>query len=364
MGGGERSIRDTLDHLLEGFQIISPEWRYLYVNPAAAEHGRTTPQALEGRMMMEAYPGIEQTPLFDLLTRCMKERIAERLENRFEFADAAPRWFELHIEPVPDGLCIHSIDIDDRKRAEDALVAMNHDLERRVADRTAELEQANRELDAFSYSVAHDLRGPLRTIDGFARILEEEANDVLTAANKVHLDRVRVAARRMSTLIDDLLALSRITRADLVRRECSLTDVARAVAAELVAHEPERKVTWHIADGLTAFCDPSLARIVLENLLGNAWKFTAGVAEPRIEVMAAEEAGSVAVVDNGVGFDMAFSARLFEPFERLHPGSSFPGTGIGLSIVDRIVRRHGGLVRGDGAVGHGARFVFTLEPSR
>lgn len=357
----EQRFRETLDHLLEGFQIIGPDWRYLYVNPVAAGHGRTTPDQLHGKTMMEAYPGIESTPLFAALQRCMTERVADRLENHFQFADAPPRWFELRVEPVPEGLCVHSIDIEDRKRAEVVTRDANLELERRVAERTVELQEAIRELDAFSYSVAHDLRAPLRAIDGFAQLLLEDAGEALNDEGKQHLDRVRSAARRMSVLIDDLLALSRVSRTELDRHDTNLTEIARSVAGDLAAREPTREVTFQISEGLRARCDPALARIVFENVLGNAWKFTMRTAAPVIRVRAADEPSSIAVEDNGAGFDMALAHRLFKPFQRLHVAREFSGTGIGLSIVERIIRKHGGSIRAEGAPGHGTTLTFSFE---
>ena len=180
MSEGERRYRETLDSLLEGFQILARDWRYLYVNPAAATHARTTPGALVGLRIMDVWPGFEETPLYTVLARCMETGIGERLENQFEFGNGQRRWFELRIEAVPEGLCIHSVDIEDRKRTEAALRNANLDLERRIAERAADLLEANRELEAFSYSVAHDLRTPLRSIDGFAQLLVDDCGDALS----------------------------------------------------------------------------------------------------------------------------------------------------------------------------------------
>lgn len=357
-------VRTTLDHLIEGFQIIDPQWRYVYVNPVAAGHGRTTPEQLEGRTMMEAYPGIDGTPLFAILRRCMSERTSERMENLFEFPNGSKRWFELRIEPVPDGLCIHSVDIDDRKRAEAAIRTTNFDLERRVAERTKELEAMNRELDAYSYSIAHDLRAPLRSIDGFAQLLVDDCGEVLNDVGKRHLERIRSAAQRMGTLIDDLLSLSRVGRLEVIRHETNLSEIARTVAGELGEREPGRKVTWRIDADLRALCDPALARIALENLLDNAWKFTAHVKAAEISVVSDPEgADAIVIEDNGVGFDMARSRHLFTPFQRLHTTDEFPGTGIGLSIVSRIIRKHAGFVRLESVVGRGTRVTLSFERS-
>jgi signal transduction histidine kinase len=224
-----------------------------------------------------------------------------------------------------------------------------------------ELEAVNKELEAFSYSVSHDLRAPLRAIDGFSQALEAHA-DKLGAKGVEHLQRVRDAARRMGQLIEDLLRLSRVGRAELHRRRVDLSELGCSVLAELAKNEPERRVEQVVQDGMLAHADPNLVRVLLENLLGNAWKFTARSAHPRIELRASERDGEVvySVRDNGAGFDMAYAGQLFRPFQRLHTEREFPGTGIGLATVQRIVHRHGGEIRAEGAVGRGATFSFTL----
>lgn len=230
----------------------------------------------------------------------------------------------------------------------------------------AELENANRELEAFSYTVAHDLRAPLRAMEGFGTALLEDYAGALDAQGQDYLRRICAAARRMGELIDALLALSRVGRAPLHRERLDLSAMARAVAAEAARTNPGHRVEVAVADGLAADGDSRLVRIVLENLIGNAWKFTAQAAQPKIEVDAVEEAGETVfrVRDNGVGFDMAFAHRLFAPFERLHSPKEFPGSGIGLATVQRIVSRHGGRVSAEGQVGRGATFCFTLPPAR
>jgi len=241
------------------------------------------------------------------------------------------------------------------------LRAVNMQLEHTVHEQML----LNRELEAFSYSVSHDLRAPLRSIDGFAQALREDWGDRLDQTGQDHLSRVRNAAQRMGRLIDDLLKLSRLTRAQIQRLDVDLSRLASDIAADLDERNPERKVTWAIGEGLHAWCDPSLARIVLENLLGNAWKFTSKTPEPRIDFYAMPDTNpSLFVVrDNGAGFDMKYIDKLFAPFQRLHAEREFPGTGIGLATVQRIVHKHGGEVRTRAGVGEGATFYFTLEPA-
>jgi light-regulated signal transduction histidine kinase (bacteriophytochrome) len=226
-----------------------------------------------------------------------------------------------------------------------------------------ELEQANQELEAFCYSVSHDLRAPLRAIDGFSKLLIETYGDRLDAEGHRYLNRVRAGTHKMSILIEDLLDLSRIGRAPLRKESIDLSELARNVIADLREKDPSRQVTVEIAAGLTARGDTRLINVVLVNLLDNAWKFTAKTAEARIIVgQKNNETETVFFIqDNGAGFDMAYADKLFAPFRRLHLESEFEGTGIGLATVLRVVARHGGRIWADSALEKGTTFFFTLE---
>jgi DNA-binding response OmpR family regulator len=229
-----------------------------------------------------------------------------------------------------------------------------------------QLERKNSELEAFSYSVSHDLRAPLRSIDGFSQLLLDDHAGELNAKGQDYLLLVRAAAQRMGELIDDLLLLSRVGRADLLRDRVDLSGIARVAAEELKRKDPCRQVTICIEDQLPVEADGGLMRVLLDNLLGNAWKFTAKVLEVRIEVGAEQQDGGTVffVRDNGAGFDMSHAKRLFSPFQRLHTESEFPGTGIGLATVHRIIDRHGGRIWAASAVDQGATFYFTIPPVR
>lgn len=253
--------------------------------------------------------------------------------------------------------------VGELEEARAAQRALNEELEERVRRRTAELQASNKELEAFNYSVSHDLRAPLRAIDGFSQALLEDQADRLDDAGRQDLTRVKAAANRMGELIDSLLALSRLTRVEMDVREVDLSQMARDVAAELRGHDPDREVEIAIQPGVVAAADPTLIRSVLENLLGNAWKFTAGTAPALIEFGSEDvDAETVFFVkDNGAGFDMAYSDKLFGAFQRLHDQSEFPGTGVGLATVARVIHRHGGRVWADGRPGEGATFYFTLR---
>ncbi|MCR4304294.1 MAG: cache domain-containing protein [Gallionella sp.] len=245
---------------------------------------------------------------------------------------------------------------------------MKAELERQVAERTSELQVANRELQSFSYAVSHDLRSPLRSIDGFSKAIIEDYAGQLDDQGRDYLDRVRAATQRMGHLIDDMLALSRVTLAEMQRGTVDLSALAAEVFAELHKSEPMRNVDWRIDPGLVATGDAHLLRVLLVNLLSNAWKFTGKTANAMIEFGAMRNTPvpdtrgvtEFFVRDNGAGFNMTYAGKLFGAFRRLHTTAEFPGTGIGLATVQRIVRRHGGQVRGTGITGRGATFYFTL----
>lgn len=231
------------------------------------------------------------------------------------------------------------------------------------AQLTAELKRSNKELEAFSYSVSHDLRAPLRSIDAFSQILLVEYRDKLDEQAQGYLSRVRIGCQRMAQLIDDLLSLSKVMRQEMSRRLVPLTDIARETASNLAEANPERKVDVSIQEGMTIEGDPGLMRIVLENLLGNAWKFTQKRPDARIAFTATRKGRDriFCIRDNGAGFDMAYANKLFGAFQRLHSGAEFPGTGIGLATVQRIIARHGGQIWAESNPGQGAAFFFQLR---
>jgi light-regulated signal transduction histidine kinase (bacteriophytochrome) len=236
------------------------------------------------------------------------------------------------------------------------------ELEERVAERTAELAAVNKELEAFAYSVSHDLRAPLRSIGGFSQALLEDYESELDAEGQDYLRRVVAASQHMGQLIDDLLQLSRLTRREMRREQVDLSALARSVATRLREAEPHRPVEFVIAERVFARGDERLLTVVLENLLGNAWKFTSRRPEARIEFGVTSHEGQAAyyVGDNGAGFDMAYADRLFRPFQRLHSEADFEGTGIGLTTVQRVVHRHGGRVWASAKPDQGSTFYFTL----
>jgi two-component system, NtrC family, sensor kinase len=276
----------------------------------------------------------------------LKARVRALLRRKF---------FQEENRRVREQLLRHEIDATEARAA--------RDLAETRAVLVEKLERKNKELEAFSYSVSHDLRAPLRSIDGFSRALLEEYADKLDTTGQHYLDRVCAAAQRMTELIDDLLQLSRVGRADLECNPVDLSALAATIAMDLQRSAPETHIRILITDGLVAEVDRGLMQIVLENLIGNAWKFTAAKSDGVIQFGASERDGvpTYFVRDNGAGFDMAYAGRLFTPFQRLHSNAEFPGTGIGLATVHRIIERHGGRVWAEGAVGQGATFFWTLS---
>jgi light-regulated signal transduction histidine kinase (bacteriophytochrome) len=274
--------------------------------------------------------------------------IARRRRMR---ADAASRKLSGAIE-----------DITKLKEAEEVLQHQRNEL----AQSNAELAAANKELEAFSYSVSHDLRAPLRSIDGFSHALLEDCAAQLNDEGKSYIHRMRAAAQRMGLLIDDLLNLSRLTRAEMKLESVDLSEVGRSIAADLENSEPERQTKFRIQEGIDAYADSRLMKIALENLLGNAWKFTCKRESACVEFGKTDSNGSLIyfVRDNGAGFDPSHAERLFGAFQRLHDKDEFPGTGIGLATVQRIIHRHGGRIWAESAVGQGATFYFTLLEAR
>jgi signal transduction histidine kinase len=247
------------------------------------------------------------------------------------------------------------------RRTEDMMRRLNVDLERQVDERTRQLTEANRELEAFSQSVSHDLRAPLRAINGFGNVLLEEHGAELAPQARAYIDKILSAGVRMEQLIADLMRLSHASVSELRVTVVDLSKLATAAIAELRAAEPARQVEVEIAPDMKCNGDPQLLRIALENLLGNAWKFTRNAAQPKIEIgPIAGTTDGFFVRDNGAGFEPSQAKNLFAPFRRLHSPSQFPGTGVGLSIVQRIIRRHGGRICAEAEVGRGATFSFNV----
>ena len=487
----EQRYRTTLDSMIEGCQIIGFDYRYLYVNEAVAKQGQSTKEKLLGSTMMEVYPGIEHSPFFSKLQACLQNRTSYRMENEFTFRNGTKGWFDLNIEPVPEGafilsnditerkraekelhererhlstiyetvgdvifhlavegegryrfisvnqafskvtgipreqivgkmvnevipepsltlvlqqygqvinenriirweetteyptgqltgevsiapvlndkgLCTHLVgsvhDITERKQAEDEIRKLNAELEDRVIKRTAQLETANKELESFSYSVSHDLRAPLRHIDGFAELLRKHAKETLDAKAQRYVNIISDSAKQMGNLIDELLVFSRMGRTEMRATNVNVEQLVSEAITALHHDIQNRTIEWKIDVLPHVEADSSMLRLVFQNLIGNAVKYTKPRRNAVIEISAMTQNSEIifSVRDNGVGFDMQYADKLFGVFQRLHSSEDFEGTGIGLANVRRIISRHGGKTWAEGKVDNGAAFYFSL----
>jgi K+-sensing histidine kinase KdpD len=372
----EEFIRHLFESMEEGFALLETihdaagkpcDFRYLAVNPAFGRLTGREVEAVVGRRVREVFPDIEPFWI-EAYNRVVKTGVAERIggyrAGLGKFLEASAR------RSGPGQLAAVVRDVTARHKAEEEIRTLNATLERRVEERTAQLLDANRELEAFSYSVSHDLRAPLRSVDGFARILlRDYPGKPLDEIGAGYLNRMSAASQRMGQLIADLLELARISRLELSPRTVDLSAMALWVLDDLRNRDLDRTVDIRIQPGLAARADERMLRVALTNLFGNAWKFTGKTAAPSIAFGAApaDAAESVDrgapvyfVRDNGAGFDMTNAQKLFAPFQRFHAQEEFEGTGIGLATVQRIVRRHGGRIWAESQPGQGATFYFTL----
>ena len=356
----EEKLRSLFSNMAEGFayhRIVLDDsgnpcdYVFLEVNDAFERMVGLPAETIIGERVTQALPGIERDPT-DWIGKYGKVALTGK-PMRFEsYSETLKKWYSVSAFSTQKGFfAVTFSDVTDRKAAEQEL-----------KDRTVQLEATNRELESFSYSVSHDLRAPLRSMDGFSLALMEDYADKLNDRAKEYLQYIRSSSQLMGRLIDDILSLSRISHADIRFERVNLSALAEEIIADLKRTQPEREILVTISPGLEAFGDRGLLKVAFQNLFGNAFKFTANRKDGRVEfgVMAGSEA-TYFVKDNGVGFDMAYAEKLFKPFQRLHRAEEFPGTGVGLASVQRVIGRLGGRVWAEGEPEKGAAFYFTLR---
>jgi PAS domain S-box-containing protein len=368
LASADRVYRLIVEAMNEGAATISPRGIILDANPRLGAMTGQIGTGLAGTAVLDLVPSAHRPAFGRVLDVGAGDSARGEVELSGPGGTTVPALLAVSGFDL-DGMllrCLVLTDLTAQRHAEAQVRTLNAELETRVARRTAELKRVNSNLEAFTYSVSHDLRAPLRVLSGFSDVLVEDYGDRLDETGRGYAGSIKAASERMAALIDDLLLLSRVSQAGMNREPVDLSAEAAAIAGELRSRDPGRAVRFTVQDGIRVIADRSLIRAVLQNLLENAWKFTAHRDGAVIEfacsaAMAAEDGTACCYVrDNGAGFDPAYAGKLFQPFERLHDAAEFPGTGIGLASVARIIERHGGRTWADGAVGHGATFYFTL----
>ena len=356
----EEKVRALFNHMGEGFayhRIVLDnsgkpcDYVFLEINQAFEKLMGIKAKDFIGKRVTHVIPGIEKDTN-DWIGKYGEVALTGKPANFESYSEALNRWYSVSaFSPARGFFAVIFSDVTERKRAEE-------DLQRYAR----ELENANKELESFSYSVSHDLRAPLRRLDGFSDALLEDYSQKLDEQGKKWLQNIRSSSQHMARLIDDILGLSRVIRTELNITRVNLSEMAHSEAFRLQASEPARKVEFVIEPGLEAEADRDLLELVIQNLLGNAFKFTSKVRSALIEFGFVRQNGAEAffVRDNGAGFDMKYVEKLFKPFQRLHRDNEYPGTGIGLATVERIVQRHGGKVWAEGKLNRGATFYFTI----
>lgn len=348
-------VRKSLDRMLEGLQIIGADWRYLYVNAETVRQCRLPREALIGRRMMDVFPGIENTPLFQILEECMEQRESRAFENEFVHPGGQVGWFELVVEPCEPGLLVRSVEITERRVAE-----------RELREHASALERSNAALEQYAFVAAHDLRGPLRQIATYVQLIQQDLGDTASPVVSEHLQHVLKATSQLRGLVDDLLEYSTLGREVPAFEDVNLRTSADEAVKSLAGAPGADRVSLRIHSLLTVRSQPALARMLFRNLIENALKFSGEAESPEIVIDAVEETDRVVVRvrDNGVGVAPEFRERVFQLFQRGPHGNRFPGRGIGLAGCKRIMELHSGDIGVESAPGGGACFWLAFPRQR
>lgn len=352
----EAQYRFLLENMREGIQVIGFDWRYRFINQSAANQGKATGEELVGHTMQEKYPGIENTVLFQTLQRCMNERTAAIIENKFSYPDNSEAWFELSIQPVPEGLFILSMDITERKKSELLLIQLNTELEKKAA----ELQNTNTELERFVYVASHDLQEPLRMVGSFLHLLEEELKESLNEIQKQYIYFATDGAERMKRLIQDLLKYSRVNSGNEGFENVDCNKLLSEVVTIFNIRIQKTKARIHIKPLPVISAVPSQMQQVFQNLVSNALKYNNSIPEIEVGCNNKNSQWEFYVKDNGIGIDPKYYDKIFIIFQRLHNKSEYSGTGIGLAICKKIINNHGGGIWVQSEPGKGSTFFFTI----
>lgn len=351
----EKSLINIINSIKDTFIAITKDWRISYINETAKKdflgYTRKNQKNLIGNVIWTEFPEIQNTILYEYFYYVMNNNTPKYFE--FNYAKSA-KWYMISVYPHADGITVYCSDISERKQ-----------IERSLKERTIELEESNKELEAFAYSISHDLRAPLRTLDGFSQAILEDYKDILDKTGRDYLQRIRNATQKMSNITEGMLKLSEVIRYEPHWESVSISDMVTMIVQDLKEKDPERDVEFFIAQNVSTRSDPSLLNIALYNLLENAWKFSSKSQRAKIEfnVINVDNEKIYFVKDNGIGFDMKYAQNLYQPFQRLHTDNDFSGHGIGLATVQRVIRRHGGKIWAESEIGKGTTFYFTLGDS-
>jgi PAS domain S-box-containing protein len=355
----DRRLAEIVQGMTEACFALDAQWRFTFVNDRGETLLKQRREEMLGRSIWEVFHKLVGTPMEAHYRRAMAERTPLSFEA---FSPVAERWLDIRLFPTGEGLAAFLLDVHERKLAEQEIHRLNAELEQRVIERTAQLQTANKELEAFSYSVSHDLRAPLRAVDGFSQAVLEDYGAQLPEEGRRYLHTIRDGAQRMGMLIDDLLTFSRLSRAPLKTQPVNTGQLVRTILDDLGFQSAGRQIDVRLGALPACLGDPALLKQVWINLLTNAFKYTGKRENAVVEIgcEAAPEGSVYFVRDNGTGFDMRYAGKLFGVFQRLHRAEEYEGTGVGLAIVQRIIHRHGGRIWADAALDRGATFYFTL----